>query len=73
MLASNLWPFLVAQMVKESACSSGDSGSTSGLERSPGEGNGSHSSVPAWRIPRTEEAGGLPSMGSTESHMAEAT
>ena len=29
-----------------------------------GEGNGSHSSVLAWRIPGTGEPGGLPSMGS---------
>ena len=28
-----------------------------------GEGNGNHSSVLAWRIPRTGEPGGLPSMG----------
>ena len=28
-----------------------------------------HSSVLAWRIPRTEEAGGLQSMGSKESDM----
>ena len=29
-----------------------------------GEGNGNHSSVLAWRIPRKGEPGGLPSMGS---------
>ena len=29
-----------------------------------GEGNGTHSSVPAWRIPGTGEPPGLPSMGS---------
>ena len=29
-----------------------------------GEGNGTHSSVLAWRIPGTEEPGGLPPMGS---------
>ena len=29
-----------------------------------GEGNGTHSSVLAWRIPGTAEPGGLPSMGS---------
>ena len=28
-----------------------------------------HSSIPAWRIPRTEEPGRLPSMGSQESDM----
>ena len=35
-----------------------------GLGRSPREGNGSHSNITAWRIPRTEESGGLQSMGS---------
>ena len=29
-----------------------------------GEGNGNHSSILAWEIPRTEEPGGLQSMGS---------
>ena len=29
-----------------------------------GEGNGPHSSTLAWKIPWTEEPGGLPSMGS---------
>ena len=28
------------------------------------EGNGTHSNTPAWKIPGTEEPGGLPSMGS---------
>ena len=32
-----------------------------------------HSSVLAWRIPGTGEPGGLPSMGSHESDMTEAT
>ena len=32
-----------------------------------------HSSVLAWRIPGTEEPGGLPSMGGTESNTTEAT
>ena len=32
-----------------------------------------HSSVLAWRIPWTEEPGGLPSMGRTESDTTEAT
>ena len=30
-----------------------------------------HTSIPAWRIPWTEEPGGLQSMGSQESDMAE--
>ena len=29
-----------------------------------GEGDGAHSSAPAWKTPWTEEPGGLPSMGS---------
>ena len=35
-----------------------------GSGRSPGGGHGNHSSIPAWRIPWTEEPGGLQSMGS---------
>ena len=34
------------------------------LGRSPREGNGTHSSILAWGIPRTEEPGGLQAMGS---------
>ena len=44
---------------KESTCNVGDLGLISGLGRSPGEGHGNHSSVLAWRIPWTEEPGGL--------------
>ena len=33
------------------------------------EGMATHASIPAWRIPRTEEPGRLPSMGSQESDM----
>ena len=49
---------------KESACDAGDSGSTPGSVRSPGEGNGNYSSILAWRIPWTKEPGELHSMGS---------
>ena len=35
---------------KESAYNAGDLGSIPGLGRSPGEGNGNHSSILAWRI-----------------------
>ena len=50
-------------MVKDlpSVC---EMGSVPGSGRSPGEGNGTHSSILAWRIPWTEEPGGLQSMGS---------
>ena len=51
---------------KESACNPGDPGSISESGRSFGEGNGNplQSSILAWRIPQTEEPGGLLSMGS---------
>ena len=44
---------------KESACSAGDPGS----RRSPGEGMATLSSILAWRIRWTEEAGGLQFIG----------
>ena len=45
--------------VKASACNAGDLGSIPGSGRSPGEGNATHSSILAWRIPWMEEPGGL--------------
>ena len=48
---------------KESACNAGDQGLIPGLRRFPGEGNATHSSILAWRIPLTEETAGLQSMG----------
>ena len=52
-------------MVKNPSTNEGDirdSGLIPGLGRSPGEGDGYHSSILAWQIPWTEEPGG--SMGS---------
>ena len=49
-------------MVKNSPASAGDvkdSGSIPGLGRSPGVGHGTHFSILTWRIPWTEEPGGL--------------
>ena len=46
---------------RETACNAGDWGSIPGSGRFPGEGNG-YSSILAWRIPWTEETGGLQSM-----------
>ena len=37
----------------------GDTGSIPGLGKSPGVGNGNHSSILAWKIPWTEEPGRL--------------
>ena len=44
---------------KEFACNAGDLHLIPGLGSSPGEGSGTHSSVPAWRIPWTGEPGRL--------------
>ena len=46
-----------------SACNAEDLGSIPGSGRSPGEGNGSHSSTLAWKIPWMEKPGRLQSMG----------
>ena len=52
---------------KESACSAGaagDVGLIPGSGRSPGGGMATHPRILAWRIPWTEESGGLQSIGS---------
>ena len=54
-------------VVKNPPANTGDVGSIPGLERSPGERNGNHSSILAWEIPWTEEPGGLQSIGSQKS------
>ena len=59
-----IWDFPGSSEVKESACNVEDLGSVPGLGRSPGEGNGNPLSILAWRIPWTEEPGGLQSKGS---------
>ena len=59
----------MAQMVKVSAYSVGDLGSIPGSGSSPGEGNATHSSTLAWKIPQMEDPGGLQSMGLQESDM----
>ena len=51
---------------KESACNAEDAGDTCsipGLGRSPKKGMALHSGILAWRIPWTEEPGGLQSTG----------
>ena len=48
---------------KESACNARDPGSTMGWEDFLEKGMAIHSSILAWRIPWTEEPGGLQSMG----------
>ena len=56
--------FLGGSDSKTSTYNVGDPVSIPGWERSPGEGNGNHSSILAWKIPWTEEPGRLQSMGS---------
>ena len=55
--------------VKNLPVNADDMGSIPGLGRSPQE-RISHSSILAWEIHRTEEPGGLQSMGSEESGTA---
>ena len=43
------------------------------VTKNNGEGNGTHSSTLAWKIPWMEEPGRLQSMGYTESDMTEVT
>ena len=57
----------VALVVKNLLASAGvlrDVGSIPELGRSPGRGMATHSNILAWRIPWTEEPGGLQSIGS---------
>ena len=59
-------------MVKNLAANAGDARDTGlipGSGRSPAGRNGNPFSILAWRIPGTEEAGGLWSMGSQKSLM----
>ena len=51
---------------KEFACQTGDLGSVPGLLRSAEERNSNPSSILAWKIPWTEELGGLQSMTVTK-------
>ena len=46
-------------MVKNPPDNAGETGSVFGLGRSPGGRNGNPPSILAWRIPWTEEPGGL--------------
>ena len=56
---ANLREFPGGSEVKVSASNAGNPGSIPGLGRSPGEGNGNHSSTFAWRIPWMEDPGWL--------------
>ena len=61
------WGFAGGTVVKNLLASAGDTrdaGSIPGSGRSPEEGMATHSSILPWRIPWTEELGGLQPMGS---------
>ena len=53
--------FAHGSVSKESACNAGDQGLIPGSGRSPGEGNGNPFQYSSWRIPWTEQPGGLQS------------
>ena len=55
--------------VKNPAANAGDAGLVPGSGRYLEKGTATHSTVLAWRIPWTEEPGGLQSIGSQESDM----
>ena len=55
---------MVALVVKNLPASAGDVGSFPGLGRPPEKEMATHCSILAWRIPWTEEPGGVQSMGS---------
>ena len=62
-----VWGFPGGASGKEHSCQCRrhrDIGLIPGWGRSPGGGHGTHSSILAWRIPWTEEPGGLQSIGS---------
>ena len=59
-----LWGFPGSLDSCASAYNAGDPDSKPGSGRSPGEGNGNPLQYHAWKIPWTEEPGGLQSMGS---------
>ena len=59
--------FLVAQLVKKSACNAGDPGSSPGLGSFSGKEMATHSAILAWEIPWREKPCGLQSMESQKS------
>ena len=52
---------------KESACNARDPNSIPALGRSPGKGMTAYSSILGWRIPWTEEPGGLHGVGKSQT------
>ena len=63
-ISSNKWGFPGGSDSKESACNAGDLGLIPSQEDPLEKGMVTHFSILAWRIPLTDEPGGLQSMGS---------
>ena len=59
-----IWGFILGSDGKAPAYRAGDLGSIPGWEDPPEKEMAAHSSTLAWKIPWTEEPGGLQSMGS---------
>ena len=64
---------LVVKNLPASAVDIRDTASIPGSGRALGGGHGNHSSILAWRIPWTEEPGGLKSMGGKELDTTDTT
>ena len=65
---------MIPPLTNDATCSGGQRGKgrlIGGHRRSHGEGKATHSSILAWRIPWTEEPGGLQSMGRQELDLTE--
>ena len=58
-------------VVKDLPANAGDVGSILGLRRSPGVESGNQLNILDWKIPQTEEPGGLQSMGCKKSDSTE--
>ena len=65
------WASLVARTVKNLPAMRDTWVQSLGWEDPPEQGMATHSSILAWRIPRTEEPGGLQSRGHRESDVTE--
>ena len=64
----NIWASLMAQMVKNLPTMQKTWVQSLGQEDPLEKGEAMHFSIFAWRIPGTEEHGGLPSVGSDSGH-----
>ena len=64
MMFSSWWLNVRQHLDIDLITNAGDPGSIPGSGRSPGEGNGNHSSILVWKIAWTEEPGRLQFMGS---------